>query len=393
MAAPPKNGKRTIHFKTFRYDPAELDRVLKQTLAAIENGKRNIFDIAENTRAEYEQVKSELAGVYDEVKVIIEQVDRQAKEELRARIRLAEVSRDFKKYGELDIKSAYEEAQRAQLKLAELRSQEKLLRYRRDHLEINLRRLVAMQEKAEKMLTQLGTVLNYLAGDLQDLGTKIGELEQFHQLGLSIMRAQEEERRRVAREIHDGPAQAMANIVMRTEYLQAIIDVEPARVKDELKSLQQQVRQGLADVRQIIFDLRPMVLDDLGLIPAIKRYQSEFQNRYNLPVEILVLGSQQRLPAAVEVALFRIFQESLSNINKHSRARHVLVKLEILPKKVNLVIRDDGCGFNPEDAAENQEHQGYGLVGMRERIQILQGELTISSAPGKGTTISVSVPV
>ncbi|OAT79466.1 histidine kinase [Desulfotomaculum copahuensis] len=370
-----------------------MDRVLKQTLTAIENGKRNIFDIAESTRAEYEQVKNELNGIYEEVKAIIEQVDNQAKEELRARIRLAEVSRDFKKYGELDIKSAYEEAQRAQLKLAELRSQEKLLRYRRDHLEINLRRLGAMQEKAEKMLTQLGTVLNYLAGDLQDLGSKIGELEQIHQLGLSIMRAQEEERRRVAREIHDGPAQAMANIVMRTEYLQAIMDVEPARVKEELKSLQQQVRQGLADVRQIIFDLRPMVLDDLGLIPAIKRYQTEFQNRYNLPVELLVLGGQQRLPAAVEVALFRIFQESLSNIHKHSRARHVLVKLETLPKKINLVIKDDGCGFNPEAAAENQEEHGYGLVGMRERIQILQGELTISSAPGKGTTISVSVPV
>ncbi|HHW44023.1 MAG TPA: histidine kinase [Desulfotomaculum sp.] len=393
MGASDKTGRRKVRHGTFRYDPAELDRVLKQTLSAIEQGKRQIFDIAENTRTELRRVQEELNQVREEVAEIIILVDTQKEIELKARIHLAEVSRNFKIYTEEDIKQAYEEAQKAQLKLLELRGREKLLRFRRDHLEVSLRRLTAIQEKAENMLTHLGTVLNYLAGNLQDLGAQIGELQQLHQLGLSILRAQEEERRRVAREIHDGPAQVLANIVMQAEFVQALIEMDPARAKEEIKSLRDMVRQSLQDVRQIIFDLRPMVLDDLGLVPAIKKYVEDFKCRSGIPVELLVMGSSQRLPAALEVTLFRVLQESLHNIRKHAGECRVTVKLEILPQKVNLMIRDTGKGFDPKDHREQDEHQGYGLVGMRERTQLLKGELSISSAPGQGTVILVSVPL
>jgi len=386
------NNRKQVQYRAPCHDPRELDRVLKQTLSAIEEGKRQIFDIAENTRAEYERLQRELAEVHNEVKTVIELVEKQTREVQQARIRLAEVSRDFKNYSEPDIKNAYEEAQRKQLKLVELRNREKMLRYRRDHLELNLRRLDDIQKKAEGMLAQLSTVLHYLDGDLQDLGTRIGELEQIHRLGLSILQAQEEERRRVAREIHDGPAQLLANIVIRTEYLQTLMDAKPDRVREELQALRCLVRQSLTDVRQIIFDLRPMVLDDLGLVPAVRRYSEEFQRRHNLQVELLVLGEQRRLAAAAEIALFRIFQESLNNIQKHAAARRVLVKIEYLPQKINLVIKDDGCGFELEKVVDHPQEHGFGLIGMRERVKILHGELTIGSTPGKGTVINVSIP-
>ncbi|MBC7104399.1 MAG: histidine kinase, partial [Firmicutes bacterium] len=301
---------------------------------------------------------------------------------------------NFKACTEEDIKAAYEEAQQAQVKLMELRGQEKLLRQRRDHLEVTLRRLAATLERAEDLLTHLGTVLNYLAGDMRDLGAQIGELRQAQQLGLSALRIQEEERRRVARELHNGPAQLLTNIVMQAEFVQALFDGDPARAREELGQLRELARESLQSVRQVIFDLRPMVLDDLGLVPAIKRYVEDFRGRHGIPVELLVLGAQRRLPAAVEVALFRVLQEGLHNVRKHAGRCRVKVKLEFLPERINMVIRDGGRGFDPAAGAGRQgEDGGFGLVAVRERVQILRGELAITSAPGRGTTLRISVPL
>src|SRR5690606_17272813 len=117
-----------------------------------------------------------------------------------------------------------------------------------------------------------------------------------------IIRAQEEERRRIARGIHDGPAQSLANLVLRAEYCEQLLDKRPELLKQELQSLKQFARNNLEDIRKIIFDLRPMDLDDLGLIPAIQRYATDFSVTHQIPVEVVVMGDQRRFSSAMEVA-------------------------------------------------------------------------------------------
>lgn len=375
------------------FDINALDRIIKETLGAIERSKNQIYDIAENSRIEVLRVSQELAEVKKEVIGIITLVDEKAFLEKKARTRLMEVSKDFQRYTEKDIKDAYDQAYELQVELIKLQEREKLLRYRRDHLETSLRRLTTTVERAEKLVSQVGVVLNYLSGGLQDLGNKIGEVHQAQQMAMSIIKAQEEERKRVAREIHDGPAQSMANIVMRAEFCQKLLDMRPEKVRGELAALQDLVRSSLTDIRKIIFDLRPMVLDDLGLAPAIKRYLSDYKEQSDVQIDFIFIGQLKRLESSIEVALFRIVQEAVNNIKKHARAQNAVVKIEMLPQKVNINIKDDGIGFDLNQVMADEEREGYGLIGIRERVQLLEGEFNISTAPGKGTAISISVPV
>ena len=375
------------------FNTEALDRIVKETLKAIEQSKVQIYDIAENTRLEMARVKQELEQVKEEMNGIIKEVDRLEVLEKKARIRLVEVSSDFQKYHEKDIKEAYEKAYSLQVELIKCREREKLLRYRRDHLEVSLKRLENTTQRAEKLVSQIGVVFNFLSGALQDLNTVIGEMQQTQAMAVSIIKAQEEERQRVAREIHDGPAQSLANIVMRAEFCKKLLDKDPEKVPGELTSLQEIARSSLTEIRKIIFDLRPMLLDDLGLIPALQRYTGIYAEQYGINVEFLSLGEQKRLEGPVEIALFRMVQEALTNIRKHSRASRALVKVEMHDKKINIVVKDNGVGFNPEKIPLAEGSKGYGLVGMKERALLLGGSFLISSAPGKGTTVSISIPV
>ncbi|GAB6157728.1 sensor histidine kinase [Desulfotomaculum varum] len=371
-----------------------LDNIIKETVAVIESSKEQIYHIAESALLECQRVEAEINQIKNQVAVVIKQVSQLEVAERKARIRLMEVSKDFHRFAEKDIKDAYEQAQLIQLKLVMLREEEKTLRFKRDHLELSLKRMRDTAERAEKLVSQVGMALQFLSNDLSGLSEKLGNLHDMQQLGISIIRAQEEERKRVAREIHDGPAQSMANIVMRAEFCLKLLEINPGLVRGELLSLQQLVRQSLQDVRKIIFDLRPMVLDDLGLIPAIKRYLEDYKTQNNIQVEFVLIGKEQRFDTSLEVAAFRIIQEALTNIKKHANARHVVIKMELIPKRLNVYIKDDGCGFCMETHKPRGDgSSGYGLLGMKERIQLLKGSLTISSTLGKGTEVSFWLPL
>lgn len=374
-------------------DTSILDKIIKDTLAAMETGKQQIFNIAETTQNECNRLEQELKQVIEELKETITLVDDIEINEKRARVHLMKVSRDFKRYSEEDIKNAYDKAQKLQIQLHDMRHQEQMLYYRRNHLEINLRNLKNTLYKVERTLSHLSTAINYLNSSLCQVSLKIDELQQIHDLGVNIIKAQEEERKRIAREIHDGLAQMMANIVMRAEFCLKLLEINPIQLREELNDLRELVRQSLQDVRKIIFNLRPMVLDDLGLVAALKRYVADFEDQYNTRAAFAFFGEDRRLPISIEVTLFRIVQECLNNICKHAEARNVLVKMEILPQKISLSIKDDGKGFNPPEVKSNNRLDGYGLISIRERMQLINGNLQISSVPGNGTTVYISVPL
>ncbi len=374
------------------FDINTLDRIIKETITSVEKGKEQIYDIAENARLEKERVKRELENIQIKTAKTIQEVDELEKAEKTARFRLMEVSRNFNRYTEKDIKEAYENARDYQVRLGLLRERESQLRSRRTELELSLRKLTETEDKAEKLISNVGIALRLLTGNLQGISEKLEEIQQRQNLGIQVIKAQEEERRRVARDIHDGPAQSMASVILRAEICERLLEKNPAQVPVELRALKEAVKASLQDVRKIIFDLRPMTLDDLGIVPTLKRYFTEYQERTRLPVELVTIGQERRISSSLEVAIFRVVQEAINNSYKHAQARKVVVRLEIRPNKVNCTIVDDGVGFDVKEKM-GPNNKGFGLIGMRERVELLEGTFNISSAPGQGTKVKLQIPV
>lgn len=371
-------------------DTKSLDKIVKQTIAAVERGKSQMFDIYEAARAEMENVKKDVERVKQQTADIILKVDELERYERRSRLRLMEVSRNFHVYSEQDVKTAYEETSQLQVDLAVSRAQEQNLRQQRDGLELRLKSLKDTVKKAEELVSQVGAVLGFMGNQMGGVILHLESMQQRQLFGAKIIKAQEEERRRVAREIHDGPAQAMANVVFRAEVCERFIDTDIERSKSELRDLREQVRECLKETRKIIFDLRPMTLDDLGLVPTIRRILDTFRERTGVMTEIRVMGEEKRLDSHFEIGLFRIIQEALHNTEKHAQASYVVVRIEFSLKAVSVIIQDDGKGF---DSAETVGSESFGLMGIRERVDLLSGELNIKSEKKKGTKVIIKVPL
>ena len=377
--------------KVKQFDTKVLDEILGKMMETVGDSKSEIFEIGERCREDFQQLAEELKELKQSVIETIEEGDKLDREARFARNRLSIVSKHFNDYSEMEVREVYEKAHRLQSDLAMNRQKEKQLRNRRDDLERRLGSLSKTIEKADRLVSQITVVLHYLTSDLQQLGAVIEDAKEKQDFGFKIMEAQEEERKRVSREIHDGPAQMMANVIMRSDLIERIYreqGVEEAF--KEIRSVKQMVRQALYEVRHIIYDLRPMALDDLGLVPALKKYLTTTEEYFNhTRIRFITLGEEKRLPAKFEVALFRLIQEAVQNAMKHAGAKEIVVKLEMKKQNVTIVIRDDGKGFDTKMKKLNS----FGLIGMRERVEILEGELSIDSHIGKGTVVIIQVPL
>jgi len=367
-----------------------LGEILKNTLKAIESGKEEIFFIAETSRTETHRLINELSQLKSDIVEIISQVDYHEKVERKKRQKLMEVNRAYQKHTHEEMMQAYAEAKDAQVKLQLLQQKEVQLRKRRDDLERSLSQMQITIERAQNLMTQVSMAISLLQGGVVE-ALQTQSHEQRLEMGLRVIRAQEEERRRVAREIHDGPAQTLANIVLRLEIAEKLLELDPSRVKAELKDLKNLVRANLQDIRRIIFDLRPMALDDLGIVPAISKYLDNFQETYGINCQLLIEGRERRLLPAMEVALFRLVQEGMTNVAKHAHSTKVEIQLIYKEDWTITRIRDYGKGFEVKSAM-NAPGEHFGLVGMRERVEMFSGRFSIQSIIGKGTSIELSIP-
>jgi two-component system sensor histidine kinase DegS len=201
----------------------------------------------------------------------------------------------------------------------------------------------------------------------------------------------EEERMRIARDMHDGPAQSMANLVLQAEILERLIQRDPLLVVTELADFKEGVRAVLDDTRRLIFDLRPMSLDDLGLVPTLRKLVKEVGEKAGVTAQLRVMGEDVRLPGSFEPTIFRIVQEALNNVRKHAQSHNVEVLINFVPDGVVAVVRDDGVGMDLATVeARLEEGKNLGLISMRERAQLEQGTMEIRSEPGRGTEVRVT---
>jgi two-component system sensor histidine kinase UhpB len=216
--------------------------------------------------------------------------------------------------------------------------------------------------------------------------------EERRRSGTLAMRAQEEERRRLARDLHDEVNQALTAILLRLEALSQ--DSPPDRV-DELAELKRLVNQAMEELLNLARQLRPTALDDHGLMPAIETQLKRFAARTGVEVRVTNEGEPETLPEDVQTAVYRILQEALANIGRHAGATAVSVEIEVDEDRLELRIRDDGAGFEPTSvvrgASNGNGGAGLGLSGMVERARLAGGELDIRSAPGSGTTVTLRI--
>ncbi|OLB53407.1 MAG: hypothetical protein AUI01_11890 [Ktedonobacter sp. 13_2_20CM_2_56_8] len=207
-----------------------------------------------------------------------------------------------------------------------------------------------------------------------------------------IINAQEQERKRIARELHDETSQVLTSLLISLAILEESITTQEAR--DRIADTRKLAHQTLRAIRNLSIDLRPSALDDLGLLPALRWYVKEYQQKCSIVVEFAAHGFKERLPAEVETALYRIVQESLTNTARHANAHKVLITMKEEADDVYVTIKDDGCGFDVGTLLKTPDQErGLGLAGMNERAVLLDGSLSIHSGPRHGTTIEVHIPL
>lgn len=374
-----------------KFDTKTLDMILDKMVETVGDSKNEIFRIGEQCRSDYESLVDELKDVRRMVGQIIEEGDQLEIKSRAARKHLSEVSMHFKDFTESQVREAYEKAHQIHMDLTLNRQTEKQLRDRRDDIERRLVGLTRTIERAEHLVSQITVVMNYLMSDLKQVGEALQDAKLKQDFGLKIIEAQEEERKRLSREIHDGPAQMMANVMMRSDLIERIYkEYGATEALAEVKNLKTMVRNALYEVRRIIYDLRPMALDDLGLVPTLKKYLQTIEEYHSTTsISYKNVGEEKRLPTKYEVALFRLVQESVQNVLKHANAKEIKVKLEMAQEQITVLVKDNGQGFNIDE----RKDESFGIIGMRERVELLGGKISINSKIGKGTTVLIKVPL
>ncbi len=272
-----------------------------------------------------------------------------------------------------EIKMAYDSALDVQQRLFVMRGQLEKLQNDKTHL-----------EKYKVILD------NVSAAPVESPGSGASSPVKSQMAGIEmIVNAQESERQRLSRQMHDGPAQALSNFILQTEIATRLMDVDAAQAKEELGNLKSSAMLTFQKVRNFIFELRPMMLDDLGLVPTLRKYSEAFKEQSNLEVSINVTGAERRLESYLEVMIFRATQELLGNVSRHSQATTVKIQVDLGADLVRVNVNDNGKGFDPEILKDSSN---LGLKLIRERAEMLGGSFEIDSSVGAGSRISFSVP-
>ena len=271
-----------------------------------------------------------------------------------------------------DIRMAYDAALDSQQRLSVMRGQLEKLQSDQAHL----KKLVYFLESAKFLLA------GGKPAEPEKDGPKANQVEM-------LINAQELERQRLSRQMHDGPAQALSNFILQTEIAARLFELDPNRAKEELASLKTAAMNTFQKVRNFIFDLRPMMLDDLGLNPTIRKYCETFKEQNGIDVETVISGPDARFESYLEVMLFRALQELLGNALRHAQASKIKVMFSNDETNFRLSVEDNGKGF---DAGSLESSEGLGLKLIKERAEMLAGSMKIDTKPGQGTRITVEIP-
>ncbi len=217
--------------------------------------------------------------------------------------------------------------------------------------------------------------------------------EQLRQLTRQLLLAQEEERKKISRELHDEIAQTLTGINVRLAALKTSATHNTKGLQNKISSAQRMVEKSVDIVHRFARELRPTVLDDLGLIPALHSFVKGFSKQTGVHVRLTIFAGVEKLDNARRTTLYRVAQEALTNVARHAQASVVDVSIEKLSNRICMKIKNDGKSFQVDRVLQAKKNKRLGLLGMRERVEMVGGSFSVESAPGKGTTICVQIPV
>ena len=341
-----------------------------------------VQQLIEQSRQEYEQVQQQVKELDMLSQQTSAEVDRLSQRNAQATNRVKQLEARFDSVPRPEIQEVYNAMQDAQKRLFMMRGQ--------------LEKLQSDQQNLQRYAAHLRSLLE-IAGSLPEdaaaaqlAGEATGPLPTI----VRIIEAQEQERQRLVRQLHDGPAQSLTNLILQAEICERLFDSDATRARDELGNLKTAVSGTFQKVRDFMFDLRPMMLDDLGLIPALKRYVSTFAEKSGIPTNLTITGSEQRFASYREVAVFRAMQEFLTNARLHSHATRIQVTLDTVNDLLRASIEDNGSGFEPKEImSPSSQRKTIGLPTQKERLEMLGGKLILESSPGRGTKVTVEMPL
>ena len=331
-----------------------------------------IAKLTADTKEAHERIQLEQRELNRMVDQSRGEVEKLAQRNAAIAAHLRQLQGNFENMPRADIRTAYEAAQDAQQRLFTMRGQ--------------LEKLQGEQGNLERLASNLQRTLS----TLQTLDVAKPEGDGMSVI-VRVIEAQESERQRLSRQIHDGPAQALSNFILQTEIAMRLFDIDTERARAELQSLKSSATSTFQKVRDFIFDLRPMMLDDLGLVPTVRRYVDGFKEKSGIQASLTVTGADYRLDSAREVVIFRGVQELLSNVRQHGQAAQVRLTLDFDGHRVRVVAEDNGKGFDPPTAIAAKQPPG-GLATLQERMDLLSGTLQIDSQPGQGARVVMEIP-
>jgi len=340
-------------------------------------------DVPEKSESELmqEKISEQLETTkqsYQEITMLSEQseleVNKLTQRNATATANLQKVQSQFERIPREEIRSAYDATLDAQQRLFVLRGQVEKLRSDKEHMgkEIELLEII------DSILSQEPVSIK----DPQGASATVELLEM-------LVQAQEGERLRLSRQMHDGPAQALSNLILETEIAMRLFDVNKEQAYQELGTLRDSATKTFQQVRDFIFELRPMMLDDLGLIPTAKKYAEAIQDSSGSTIKFGVTGTERRMEPYLEVMIFRAVQELLRNALNHSQANQITVEMDVGDSFVTVSVEDDGRGFEVSDL---EQEQGMGLKLIKERVEMISGEFELTSQIGEGTRVVFKVP-
>jgi two-component system, NarL family, sensor histidine kinase DegS len=287
---------------------------------------------------------------------------------------LQQVQAQFDSLPRADIRMSYESALDAQQRLFVMRGQVEKLQNDQSHL--------------KRQIEMIETVQGAIEGGPPHEAGKKGSANMIDTVERMIQ-AQEAERLRLSRQMHDGPAQALSNFILQTEIAMRLFDMDPNKAKEELSNMKGAAGKTFQKVRDFIFDLRPMMLDDLGLVPTLKRYVDAFKEQNGLDVRLLLTGEEKRIEPYQEVMIFRAIQELLNNAARYSQASTLSIQLDMGDNNSKVIVEDNGKGFDVETL---DEKNNMGLKIIKERCEMLGGFMEVDSAVGEGTRVTFQIP-
>ena len=351
-----------------------INIALDSIITSMNDGKEEIFAITEQINKENRQVKADIAEVRREIRLYNAQIEKLKKMELESRKTLLIVSSDFDKYNSYNLQ---QDLMKKQLEIDSIIKKLELFENR-------IQKNNELVSKADELLSRIEIMSDYMKLDSsidsesEDLFTK-------------WILFQENEKNRIARDIHDGPAQTIASLVIRSDIIRKLIEKDSPNttIYKEIEQLKFQLRSVIKEIRKIMYDLRPTSLDELGFSSSIHGLISKTEEDCNIKFSVSIDEESEIRNSNLKIICFRIIQESLNNIIKHSKAEKAYIYIKITTDYIDMIVQDNGVGF---DTTKINSANSFGLSSLKERVALVNGNVNIDSKFSKGTAINVKIP-